>query len=252
MYTLSAPLPLALPTILGYKKGMTDPSRILAPASDGHQLPCYAAWPAGTPKAGLIILHEAFGVTPHIQRMADMFATHGYLAVAPEMLSRSQPDAAKRILPYSKEGLEEGRILIGAIPLEKWVEDMAAATQWIRAQGVPKVGAVGYCWGGSLAYMAACKVSGMGAAVGYYGGMLKELVGMMKPQCPTMIHLATLDRYIPLEETKTAFATNLPDVPVYVYNADHGFNRDDGVTFNPPASSLALERSLAFLTQNLK
>jgi carboxymethylenebutenolidase len=229
----------------------TKPIRILAPATDGHQLPCYAAWPTDTPKAGLLILHEAFGVTPHIQRMADLYATHGYLAVAPEMLSRSQPEAAKRVLPYNKEGLDEGRRLITAITQQQWITDMAAAADWIRGQGVQKVGAVGYCWGGSLAYMSACKVPGIGAAVGYYGGMLKELVTLMKPQCPVLIHLATLDRYIPLEATREAFATHLPTVPVHIYDADHGFNRDDGITFNPTASTVALERSLAFLEANL-
>lgn len=230
---------------------MTDkPTRILAPASDGHQLPCYVAWPEGAPKAGLLILHEAFGVTPHIQRMADMYASHGYLAVAPEMLSRSQPNAEGRVLAYNKEGLDEGRRLITAIPHEKWVADMAAAAAWMTANGAPKLGAVGYCWGGSLAYMAACQVPGMSAAVGYYGGMLRELTGMMRPKCPVLIHLATLDRYIPLEPTKEAFA-QVPEAEVHVYEADHGFNRDDGVTFNEGASALALQRSLAFLSTNL-
>lgn len=235
---------------LGYKKGMSRPNRILAPAADSFQLPCYAAWPTGTPKAGLLILHEAFGVTPHIQRMADLYAFKGYLAVAPEMLARAQPDADKRVLPYSKEGLDEGRRLITAIPHAEWITDMAAAAAWMTANGAPKLGAVGYCWGGSLAYMAACKVPGMGAASGYYGGMLKELVGMMRPQCPVLIHLATLDRYIPLEPTIEAFK-QVPEVELHVYDADHGFNRDDGITFNQGASDTALERTLAFLQSNL-
>lgn len=220
-------------------------------ASDGHQLPAYLVRPQAEPKAGVVIYQEAFGVTPHIKRMCAWLAENGYLALAPDMFARSEPDPAKRVLSYSKEGLNQGRDYIVAHPKETWLLDCTAAIEHVKGQGL-KTGTLGYCWGGSLSYFSASQVSGVSACVGYYGGMMADLAAAMQPPCPVQIHLATLDRYIPVGPTSAAITRHVPKAELYIYDADHGFNRDDGVTYSPPAATLARERTLRFFRDNLK
>jgi carboxymethylenebutenolidase len=229
--------PVALPTVM------------LA-AADGFRLPACEVKPQGKPRAGLVMLHEAFGVTEHIKRMAEGYAAEGYHVLAPEMLARAEPDWKKRQLSYNKAGLEQGRVLISGIPQEAWLTDLGACVGYLAGLGLP-VAALGYCWGGSLAYMAASKVPGVKAAVCYYGGMMAELAETMQPRCPVMVHLAEHDRYIPVKGAEAALRRHVPEAGVFVYDADHGFNRDVGVSYNETAAKLARERSIAFLAKHL-
>lgn len=220
------------------------------PTADGHNLPCYQALPNGTPKGGVALFHEAFGVTPHIRDMADALAADGYHVLAPEMFARAEADPAKRILPYNKDGLEQGRRYILATPREEWLLDTSACVTHLHGQGV-NVATMGYCWGGSLAYLTACKVPQVGAAVCYYGGMLAELVAAMQPACPVQFHLAEHDRYIPVKAATGAIRTHLPQASLYVYDADHGFNRNGGATYDAAAAHTARARTAAFLAENI-
>jgi len=213
---------------------------------DGRSLGIWVTRPVDAPRGCLIILHEAFGVTPHIQRVCAAYAQAGYLCAAPAMLMHATGQPTGVVLPQTKAGLEEGRKLIMATPRAQWVEMIQAVVAWAAAQGLPSA-TLGYCWGGSCAYWGGSQIPTLKAAVAYYGGMLAELAAQGQPACPTLIHLATLDRYIPLEPTRQAFARHHPQAVVHVYEADHGFNRDDGKTYNHAASQLARARTLEFL-----
>lgn len=219
-------------------------------AADGHSLPLFEAKPVGVPKAGIVVLHEAFGVTEHIRDMCVWLAGEGYYAVAPEMFARVEPDAANRVLAYNMEAFQQGRVYIKDTPQEHWVLDCAASVAYLQGFGL-QVGAVGYCWGGSLAYMSACLVDGVKAADCYYGGMIPELVAQMKPRCPVQFHVAEHDRYFAVDAAVAAIGHHVPQAALHVYDADHGFNRNGGITFDVAASSLARTRTLDFLQANL-
>ncbi len=135
-------------------------------ASDGHNLSAYRADPDGTLKAGVVILQEIFGVTNHIQAVADEYAARGYLAIAPAMFDRIQPGVT---LDYT--AIEQGRGLMMQLNLDNAAQDMAAAASVARTAG--KVAVIGYCWGGAMADLAACRIN-IDAAVAYYGRMIVE------------------------------------------------------------------------------
>lgn len=210
---------------------------------NGHEFVAYLSKPQTPPKACVIVLHEAFGTTPHIRRVADGFAAEGYLAIAPTLLSWATGKREGVVLPVNAEGLEEGRHLITATTPEQILATVQGCVDWAQGQGLTPL-VVGYCWGGSCAYFAASHIPQLAACSSYYGGKLAEIVAQGQTKCPAIVHLATLDRYIDLAATQEAFQQFDPATPVYVYEADHGFNRDDGKTYSAPASALARQRTL--------
>lgn len=220
------------------------------PTKGGEQLPVWEQKPTTKANgAAVIVLHEAFRVTPHIMRMADWLAGEGYRVMVPDVLFRSAP--AREALPQNKLGLDEARALISKTSPDDNEADMNACVKYLNKKGYEKVGLIGYCYGGSLAYFGGTKLN-VQAVDAYYGGMLAELAGQGQPTCPTQVHLAVLDQYIPLEATKAAIEKHHPAAEVFVYEADHGFNRDDGVTFDETASALARKRTLDLFDKYLK
>lgn len=213
-------------------------------AADGVTIDAYRADPAGTPRGGLVVLQEIFGVNPHIRRVADGFAAEGYLVIAPALFDRVKPGVE---LGYTQEGMSAGIGLMGQVDQEKALLDVAAAVKAAAAGG--KVGVVGYCWGGSLAYAAACSGEGLAAAVGYYGGNIAKSLDR-KPKVPLMLHFGERDAHIPMSDVDRIKAA-LPDVPVYTYDADHGFNCDARGSYDKPSAATALERTLAFFARHL-
>ena len=211
-------------------------------AADGTTIDAYRADPTGTPKGGLVVLQEIFGVNPHIRRVADGFAAEGYRVIAPALFDRVKPGVE---LDYNQEGMGAGIALMGQVDQGKALLDVAAAVA--AASDAGKVGIVGYCWGGSLAYAAACSVDGLAAAVGYYGGNIAKSLDR-KPKVPVMLHFGERDAHIPLSDV-AAIKAALPDVPVYTYDADHGFNCDARGSYDKPSAAQALERTLAFLAR---
>ena len=156
-------------------------------ADDGHVLNAYRAAPEGEPRAGLVLVQEIFGVNDHIRGVCEDFAAQGYLVLAPALFDRKGPGIE---LGYSAETVDEGRALKGDLGWDGPMLDIRAGVDAL--EGAPKVGVVGYCWGGSLAWLAACRLS-LDAAVGYYGGQIIEFVGET-PDCPTMLHFGTEGR----------------------------------------------------------
>lgn len=215
-------------------------------AMDGHILEGYLASPPGTPKAGLLVLQEIFGVTAHMRHVTDGFAAQGYLALAPALFDRLSPGTE---LPYTR--IDEGRALMQQLAINDVASDLAGAVATLRAHlpAGAKVGAVGYCWGGAIADLAACRTD-VDAAVAYYGranvGWLDE-----QPRCPILYHFGAKDPLIP-PEIVARIRNGRPGAPVFVYaDAGHGFSCDERPEFHEPSHKLALERTLAFLSEHL-
>jgi carboxymethylenebutenolidase len=214
-------------------------------ASDGHRLGAYRARPADADAPGLVVIQEIFGVNSHIRNTADGFAAQGFDAVAPALFDRVRPRIE---LGYQADDIAEGREIRGRIDSADALKDVAAAVALLRAEG-RKVGVVGYCWGGSLAWAAATRLDGVAAAVCYYGGQIAEMAGEI-PRCPVLLHFGETDASIPLSHVETVRAAH-PDLPVHVYPAGHGFSCDERASFHAPSAAKALERTLAFLRKHL-
>ncbi len=218
-------------------------------AKDGFVFPAYVAEPAGTPKGAVVVVQEIFGVNSHIRSVADGYAADGYLAVAPATFHRVKPGVDTG---YTDEDMKAGFALktaVEALPAPGVMQDLQAAIDYAAKAG--KVGIVGYCWGGLLTWRAACTLSGLTAAVPYYGGgMTTPDEAARQPKVPVMVHFGEKDHWIPLESVK-AFAKAHPEVTVHVYAADHGFNCDQRGAYNAQAAKLARERTLAFFQQQL-
>ena len=218
--------------------------KIVLRAEDGHEFDAYVARPAGEPIAGLVVVQEIFGVNDHIRRVTDEWARDGFLAVAPAMFDRIERGLD---VGYEGEDLIHARTFGPRVDAEKALLDLNAAIAFARASKI-KVGIVGYCFGGSMAYMAAARLK-VDAAVGYYGGKILSQPELV-PQCPTMLHFGRLDTHIPVEGVEKLAATH-PEIPVYLYDAGHGFSCDARAAYHPESARVARERSLEFLKKHL-
>ncbi len=222
-------------------------------AADGHVFPAYVARPAGQPKAAVVVLQEIFGVNSHIRSVADGYAAEGYLAVAPATFHRVKPQVE---LGYTEDDMKAGfahKTTVEALPAQGVMPDIQAAIDWAAEQkaGSGKVGIVGFCMGGLLAWRAACTLSGLSAAVPYYGGGVTTPDEVARvPQVPVLAHFGDQDHWIPLDSVE-AFKRAHPDVEVHVYHANHGFNCDQRGSYNAEAARLARERTLAFFARHL-
>ncbi len=213
-------------------------------AADGHKLQAYRAEPAGKPKGGLIVAMEIFGVNNHIRSVADGYAGDGYLVIAPALFDRVQRGYDTG---YSAEEIQRGREAIGKINLDDTMKDVAAARDNVASAG--KIGIVGYCWGGTVAWKAAASVPALACAVPYYGGGIPGLIDL-KPNCPVMFHWGESDQSIPLDKAK-AFADMHKDQIHHFYNAGHGFNCDQRGSYDAEAAKLARSRTLEFLARHV-
>jgi carboxymethylenebutenolidase len=198
----------------------------------------FAAWRQGPPDArrgGLIVIQEIFGVTDHIRETAASYAEEGYEVIAPSLYDRRAPgfEAA-----YAAEDVGRARELSEATPWDEVAGDLAACVAALE----PPVFAVGYCWGGAAAWMAACRVAGIAAASSYYGRRIPEFAGET-PKCPVIAHFGRRDASIP-EAVVTAIAEASPDIPVFIYDAGHGFNSDRRADYDPDCARLARLRTL--------
>ena len=213
--------------------------------ADGTSIAAYRAAPSGKPRGGVVILQEIFGVNAHFRSVADRYAADGYLAIAPALFDRAERGVE---LGYDQAGREKGFALLKAIDPAKTMLDVQAAINAAREAG--SVGLVGFCWGGTLAFAAACHLTGLDAAVGYYGGGIAGRLGD-KPKIPLMLHFGDQDQSIPLSDVEKVRAA-FPNVPVYVYHAGHAFNRDVAPSYDKASADLALERTRAFLAETMK
>jgi len=213
-------------------------------ANDGHSFDAYVARPADQPKAGLVVVQEIFGVNRHIRGVADGFAKDGYLAVAPAMFDRVERGIE---LGYDKDDVAEGRAIRAKISWDEAMSDVAAALGFVAGAG--KAGVVGYCWGGSVAWLAACRLN-PAAAVCYYGGNIHECRNE-QPSCPVMFHFGEQDAGIPMDQVK-AIGEAHPKQELFTYpEAGHGFNCEMRGSYHAKSAAVARERTLAFLARTL-
>ncbi|MEO5613484.1 MAG: dienelactone hydrolase family protein [Cypionkella sp.] len=213
-------------------------------ASDGFVCDAYVARPAGVPKGGIVVVQEIFGVNAHIRSVADRYAAEGYLAVAPALFDRAEPGFQSG---YQPEDMSRAYAMIARVESGPALLDIAAAVDFAAEAG--KVGVVGFCWGGTLAWSAAAQLPGLSAAVGYYGGGVLGLTDL-QPDCPTILHFGAQDGHIPVDKVRE-FAAFRPDVPIYIYDAGHGFNCDARASYDAEAAKLAQERTSAHFAKYL-
>jgi carboxymethylenebutenolidase len=213
-------------------------------ASDGHVLSAYRADPAGKPHGGIVVIQEIFGVNSHIRSVADGYARDGYVAIAPAMFDRAQRNVE---LGYSPDDIAKGRDIRAKITVDMAMKDVQAAVKEAAKAG--KVGIIGYCWGGFVAWMAANRVSGLSCAVPYYGGGILDNSDVA-PKLPLMGHFGDKDQHIPVDGVKK-LAEKYPQQQIFIYAADHGFNCDQRGSYNAPAAKQARERSLAFFRKHV-
>ena len=214
-------------------------------AEDGHELSAYVAHPPSKPLAGLVIVQEIFGVNAHIRSVADGYAADGFLAVAPALFDRIERGVD---LGYQGADRQKAVELLAKLDIEESLADVAAAIEFCERITEKKAGVVGYCYGGTLAWLAAARHT-PAAAVGYYGGRIAKYAAE-KLSAPVMLHFGRRDADIPAEEVDGIRAAH-PEVQIYTYDAGHGFNRDVDASYNMAASQEARRRSLAFLKSHL-
>jgi carboxymethylenebutenolidase len=204
-----------------------------------------AAWraePAGKPRGAIVVIQEIFGVNPHIRSVAEDFASEGYVALAPAFFDVLERGVE---LDYDDEGMSRGRDLITRLGLEKAADIVGDAARSLA--GIGPIGTVGYCWGGTVALLAALRLGLPSAS--YYGARDLPFLGET-PKAPLIFHFGERDKSIPPEMVQQ-HRDALPQMPVYTYPADHGFNCDARASYDPASTTLARERTLAFFAEHL-
>jgi carboxymethylenebutenolidase len=208
----------------------------------------FRAWradPAGRPRGGVVVVQEIFGINAHIRAVADKFAAEDYLAVAPGVFEHIEKGFD---VGYDADARARGMAIVNKTDREQVLRDVAAAIEVAKEGG--KVAVVGFCFGGTIAWAAAGRLSGVSAAVGYYGGGTIGLKNL-KPRVPTLLHFGEKDQHIPIAGVRELAAAH-PDVEVHIYPADHGFNCDQRESYDAPSAALAWTRTLAFLAKHLR
>ncbi len=215
-------------------------------ASDGFKLGAYRVDPTGSPKGAIVVIQEIFGVNHHIRSVCDRLAAEGYVAIAPSIFDRSQPNFQ---CGYTPDEIANARKFIANPDWPAMLRDTQAAIDAVKNVGA--VGIIGFCLGGSIAYAAATKLSGLSAAVGYYGGAVVRFADD-KPKVPTQLHFGEKDAGIPLADVET-IKSKRPEVEVFVYpGAQHGFHCDERASYDKTSAEIAWPRSLAFLAKHVK
>ena len=212
-------------------------------ADDGHVLGAYRAPPAGKARGGLVVIQEIFGVNGHIRSVCDGFAADGFETIAPALFDRAEKGIE---LDYDEPGMTRGRDIRATLGWDDPVRDIAAAVAALSGAGA--IGAVGYCWGGSLAWLSATRLE-VACAVGYYGGQIVQFKDETN-SCPVMLHFGEKDQSIPAADVAAIRAAH-PDIPVYTYPAGHGFNCDRRADYHAESATLARERTLAVLAEHM-
>ncbi len=208
-------------------------------ADDAFAFAAYHAAPDGERKGGIVVIQEIFGLDEHVRRDVDRWAGLGFEAIAPSLYDRREPGFTAH---HDPEGMAAGIGHARATPLDQALADIAACRDRLAAKG--KVCVVGYCYGGSLAWLAACKLDGLAAASSYYGSLVQANAAL-HPKCPTIIHLGRLDHGIPADAVKADVQAANPGVPVYIYeDAGHGFNNEDPARYSQGSAELARRRTL--------
>ena len=213
--------------------------------ADGFVFDAWEARPRGDCLGAVVVIQEVFGVNSHIRSVADGYAADGFYAIAPALFDRVEPGIE---LGYEGADLERGiDIAFGKLDMKKTLADIQATIDHAAQYG--NVGIVGYCFGGLLTWLAACQLQNLSAASSYYGGGVPDQANL-DPQCPIILHFGERDTYIPMASVHR-FIKRHPNLAVFTYDADHGFNCDQRGSYDAAAAALARKRTLEFFTRNL-
>jgi carboxymethylenebutenolidase len=216
-------------------------------AADSFKLGAYRADPSGTPKGGVVVIQEIFGVNHHIRAVCDRIAAQGYAAIAPALFDRQHPNFESG---YSPDEIANARKFVANPDWGAMMRDTQAALDEARKIGPAAI--VGFCMGGTIAFLAAAKLNRLSAAIGWYGGQIAKNADE-KPKVPTQLHFGELDASIPMTDVELIKQKRGGDCEIYVYpDAQHGFNCEERGSYNEGAAKLARERSIAFLDKHLK
>jgi carboxymethylenebutenolidase len=214
-------------------------------AADGHRLSAHRATPAGKPRGALVVVQENFGVNSHIKKVTDGFAADGYVAIAPALFDRVERDFETG---YAPADIERGRMVRGKLQIEDAVKDVAAAVTELQKTGL-KIGVVGYCFGGTMAWLAATRIPGVAAASSFYGGGVADAAGE-QPRCPVVLHFGETDASIPKDHWDRIKAQH-PTIPMHIYPAGHGFSCDERGSFHEPSARQARQRTIDFFREHV-
>jgi carboxymethylenebutenolidase len=208
-------------------------------AADGHTLSAYVAEPAAKPRGGVVVIQEIFGVNSHIRSVADAFAAEGYLTIAPALFDRLHPAYETG---YKPEDIQKGIEIVQQLKLDQTLADISAAVAYASSAG--KVGIVGYCWGGTMTWVAAARVPGIAAAAPHYGGGISNFANE-QPKAKVLLHFGEQDQNPSPEQARQVIAAH-PEVEAHFYPAGHGFHCDQRGSYHAPSAKLARERTVAF------
>ncbi len=212
---------------------------------DNFQMTAYEARPEGPCRGAVVVVQEIFGVNSHIRAVADGYAAAGFYALAPALFDRAESGIE---LGYEQDDMTRGvDLAFNQLQMPRTLGDLAAAVDHAASFG--KVGMVGYCFGGLLTWLSACQNPALSAASAYYGGGVPGMAEM-SPQCPIILHFGEQDAHIPMDSVKDFMARH-PELAVYIYDADHGFNCEQRASFDEQAAALAKQRTLAFFAEHL-
>jgi len=215
-------------------------------ASDGFEFGAYRADPAAAPKGAIVVIQEIFGVNHHIRSVCDRLAKEGYVAVAPSIFDRIEPNFQSG---YAPDEIANARKFVANPDWAAMLRDTQAAIDAVKSVG--PVGIIGFCLGGSVTYAAATKLSGLSAAVGYYGGAIVRFADD-KPTVPSQLHFGEKDAGIPLSDVETT-RSKRPEVEIFIYpGAQHGFHCDERASYDKASADIAWPRSMAFFAKHLQ
>ena len=213
-------------------------------AADGHEFNTFEAGNVNAPRS-LVVVQEIFGVNAHMRAVSERLAGFGYRVLCPAIFDRAERDLE---LGYTPEDIQKGLAARAKIPEAATLLDVEAAA---AAFGDRPVGIIGYCWGGSLAWLGATKTKRFKAAVGWYGGGIAAQKDLT-PNCPVQLHFGEEDHGIPLSDVEMIKKAQ-PGVEVFTYpGAQHGFGCEARASYNPKDCELAELRSLAFFAEHLR
>jgi len=214
-------------------------------ARDGHKLDAYLARPSGKPRGGIVIAQEMYGITAYLLKVCDFYAEHGYLTIAPALYDRRERGL---VLDYTKEHHDIAQKIYKNWNWDHALEDLDAGKAVVSEAG--KVAMVGFCWGGTLAWLAACRRE-YAATVAYYGSMMPDFADE-KSRCPVIAHIGSNDTTMS-QPRIDFFHRAQPAIPIHMYaGAGHGFdNPSRGERYHAEACQLARQRTLEFLARHI-
>jgi carboxymethylenebutenolidase len=219
---------------------MAAGSMIRVKSRDGFEFDAYHVEALGPRKGGVIVIQEIFGLSTHVREMTERFGSAGYEAIAPSMYDRAEPGFVVQPADVAEAIPKARELAIGNGP-ENAMNDVGGVFDVLSPSG--KVFITGYCYGGTMSWLAGSRIEGLSAASCYYGGNIPQMVAM-KPKCPTILHFGRNDAHIPVVGAVDKIIAAYPDIPVYLYDAGHGFARRGSTDYDAVSDALAFDRTV--------